>query len=102
MKNTNPQNKAKVKAYMIAYRRSHRSELNASARAWCRANPELDRERRRRYARTHRADVTRRVRRWQLRQDPANFAAKQAQYRRNGKARKLLAASQESTAPPAR
>lgn len=62
-------------------------------------NPEKNREQCRRYAQTHREQVNARVRRWQLKQDPAKFAALQAQYRRNERARKLQATLPESRAP---
>jgi hypothetical protein len=86
-------NKAKVQAYMLAYRRSHRLELNALERARRRANPEKNREQCRRYAQSHRKQVVARVRRWQLKQDPEAFRALQRRYYANAKARRLQAAA---------
>ena len=68
-------------------------------RAWRKANPEKARQSCHRYARAHRKDVTARVRRWQLKQDPEAFKALQRQYKTNQKARRLLAATPASPPP---
>jgi hypothetical protein len=78
---------------------TNREALNAKARARRRANPEPDREHCHHYARAHRADVTARVRRWQLKQDPEAFRALQRRYSANWRARKLQAAAPTPAAP---
>lgn|ERR1035437_8892844 len=76
-----------------------REEVNAKARARYWADPEKARQSCHRYARTHREDVNRRVRAWQLRQDPAAFRALQRRYYATARARKLQATLPESRAP---
>jgi hypothetical protein len=58
---------------------------------WHQRNSEKNREQCRRYAQSHRLQVTARVRRWQLKQDPAAFRALQRQYEANARARQLQA-----------
>ena len=92
MKNSNP-------SKTVESTKSNRGALNALVRARRAANPEKNREQCRRYAQTHREDVNRRVRRWQLKQNPAAFRALQRQYEANARARQLQATLPESRAP---
>ena len=81
-----------VESTKLTYHQRNCETLNAKARARRAANPEKNREQCRRYAQSHRKQVTARVRRWQLKQDPEAFKALQRRYKTNEQARKLQAA----------
>jgi ribosomal protein S6 len=88
-----------VESTKLTYHQRNRETLNAKARARRAANPEKNREQCRRYAQSHRKQVTARVRRWQLKQDPEAFKALQRRYKANERARRLLVMPPESHAP---
>jgi hypothetical protein len=76
----------------LTKRQQNREAVNAKARARYWANLEKARQQCKRYAQSHRKQVTARVRRWQLKQDPEAFKALQRRYKTNEQARKLQAA----------
>jgi hypothetical protein len=73
----------------LTWRQRNPERAQALGRAWRKSNRDKDHEHCRRYARTHRADVTARVRRWQLKQPREAFLALQRRYKANGRARRI-------------